>query len=63
MPGATLRGKKDFIVAFLWMWRNNITKATQRRKDLLGLTVSEGESMVTMTGNMAGGRQTWCCSS
>jgi hypothetical protein len=34
-----------------------MTKATYRRKSLLGLTISEGEPMATKTGSMTAGRQ------
>jgi hypothetical protein len=42
-----------------------MTKATYKRKHLTGnlLTVSEGESMTTMVGSMAAGRQAWQWSS
>jgi len=33
-----------------------MTKAIYRRKSLLGLAISEGESMATKTGSMAAGR-------
>ena len=53
------------FVTFLCLWRDDMTKATYKRKSLLELafTLRGLQSMIIMEGNMAAGRQTWWWSS
>jgi hypothetical protein len=46
----------------LYCCEDTMTKATYRRKGLLGLTVPGGESMTIMVESMAAGRTAWCWS-
>ena len=57
--------KVAVLVTALLLWRGTMTKADDKRKPLIcsSLTISEGESMIIMVGNMAAGRQAWCWSS
>lgn len=47
----------NLFAKYLTYFSIAMTKAVDRRKCLLGLTVSEGEYMVTITRNMVAGRQ------
>lgn len=53
--------KQAVLVTFLLMGRDTVTKATYKRKHLIGdlLTASEGEPMIIMVGSIATGRQAW----
>lgn len=39
-----------FLVSFLLLWQNAMTKATYRRKRLLGRAISEGNPIAIMVG-------------